>query len=270
MPVFESSAEDVLGLWTSVPAATAGGQVSFGIGETPSQLEGEVYRSNLPGDLLQARQVFNDSDAALERVRAALEGVPDRLDGLVSRTQQRRQAQAGSGVSFAAGGTDLEPGAEGELLSMLAEADQSGQTAVSFGIGEIASDAWNAAKAQFDTLIQQLDRDVLHFAWVETSQDDRLLARTTVAWGGDMQNLYEVDIDSDESNLHEHTIVTVTLTRHLRLRLFATVVAGSFKAASLMIAPGGAVLALPAIFNYVTKIVAQARELQSIQNLQGA
>lgn len=266
MPVFESSAEDVLGLWSATPVAAS---VSFGVETSTGQPSAEVYRSNLPADPQAALQVFSDSSDSLIRVKAALEDVPNRLDGLVTRTKARQAAQPAAGISFAIGDSIQEPGLEGELLSMLAEADQGAQGTLSFGIGDMAGEAWNSAKAQLDALIAQIDRDVLHFAWVETSISGQLVARTTVAWGGDLQNFYEQDIDSDQSNLHEHTLQTVTLTRHLRLRLFMTVAAGSVKVAGLMVTPGGAVLALPAIFQFVTKIVAQARDLQSIQNPQG-
>ena len=85
-----------------------------------------------------------------------------------------------------------------------------------------------------------------------------------------METQWQTDITPEQSSLHENSLMTAARTRHLRLRLFVTVATGSIKVASLMVSPGGPVLALPAVFQYVTQIVAQARELQSIQTPQGA
>ncbi|HEY3312127.1 MAG TPA: hypothetical protein VGK00_10855 [Anaerolineales bacterium] len=261
MPVFESSAEDVLGLWAETPQA---GAVSFGMGEESLPPEVEVYRVNLPGDPQVARAVFEHTEAVFERMQAALDDVPDRLDGLVQRTQAAGQQQAG-GVSFSAPALELEPGPEGELLGMLAEADQGAMGGLSFGLGDLASEAWEQAKAQFKALMAQIDRDVLHFAWVETNISGQLVARTSVDWSGDVQTVWSEGVGPDQASLHERTLNSATLTRHLRLRLFVTVASGAVKVAGLMAAPGGVVLALPAVYQYVTKIVAQARELQALQ-----
>ncbi|HEY3311044.1 MAG TPA: hypothetical protein VGK00_05325 [Anaerolineales bacterium] len=264
MPIFESSAEDVLGLWAAVPQS---GTVSFGTGSPSLPAEEEVYSVHLPADPQAARQVFASSEATFRSVDQALNLVPARLGDLVERQQT---AQPAAGVSFSARVAEQESGLDGELLGMLEDADHSVTGEVSFGLGDLTSQAWQAAKEQFNTLMKQIDRDVLHFAWVETTQSNQLFARTTVDWTGDMQTLYDDEISLEQSYLHEQTLRTVTRTRHLRLRLFVTVATGSIKVASLMAAPGGAALALPAVYQYVIKIVAQARELQSIQTPQGA
>jgi hypothetical protein len=136
---------------------------------------------------------------------------------------------------------------------------------VSFGIGETINDAWGASRKQFDALITQIDRDVLHLAWVETTIAGQLLARTSVDWSGDAQTVWRDGASNEQLVLHQRNLRFVTQTRGMRFRLFITVTSGAARVATLMVTPGGAVLALPAIYQYVIKILAQAKELQSIQ-----
>jgi hypothetical protein len=263
MPVFESTADDVLGLWTAAPQAAP---LSFGLDAESAAPAGELYRTRLPDGPDAAQKVFDDSAAIFARVNSALDNIPARLDGLVERANHPKQA---AGLNFAVGSLEQETGPEAELLDLLAAADRSGTGELNFGIGDLTGQAWDAARAQFDALIAQIDRDVLHFAWVETLIADQLVARTTVAWSGDTQTAWSAGVNAEQSRQHEGTLSIVTRTRHLRLRLFVTVASGSVRVAGLMATPGGAMLALPAVYQYVIKIVAQARELQSIQLPQG-
>jgi hypothetical protein len=209
-------------------------------------------------------------EAYIASLNAALENVPARLDSLVARTQERQQkAGGGAGaVSF-----DIleqqEGGPEGELLALLADAEIEGKRAtgeVSFGFVEDTSAAWEQAKAGFEGLVEQISREVLHFAWVETNVAQVLIARTTVGWSGDAQTAFITEIDDAQVGLHGRTLKMVTQTRSLRLRLFITIASGATKVSTLIATPAGAVLALPAVYQYVMQIVAQVKQLQSIQS----
>jgi hypothetical protein len=263
MPIFESTgSNDPLGLWDTAPQT-----VSFGIGDdVPAQTEAPVYRVNLPAEAETAQTALAENLSRLERMEAVLAVIPAQLDGLVQKTPK-----AATGVSFAA--TDLEPvpGPEGELLALLADTDaaaRSGISAegVSFGISEVASEALSRAQAQFNALLEQVDHEVLHFAWVETKITGQTIARTEVDWSGDATTVWATSVSDEQMRLHQRTLETVSKTRHLKLRLFVTVSGGAAKVAVLLATPGGAVLALPAVYQYVLKILEQARQLQSIQS----
>jgi hypothetical protein len=266
MPVFESTVDDALGFWITAPQPKT---VSFGIGDDSSSSSGLLYRVNLPAESAESDLVFSNSEAAFARIDAALSAIPARLDSLVNRTRENLQKQS-SALSFDVTVESHESGFEGELLIQLADLERGvlGQGAdggVSYGIGETFSDAWGVSKNQFETLITQVDRDVLHFAWVETTIGGQLIARTSVEWNGDAQTVWNNGSNNEQLVLHQRNLRFVTKTRGMRFRLFVTVASGAARVASLMITPGGAMLALPAIYQYVTKILAQARELQSIQ-----
>lgn len=266
---------DPLGLWAPAVSAagSAPGAVSFSVGgdeETAPEDVEPVFRVNLPADGASAAQALAANEAHILRLNAALENVPSRLDGLVARTQARQVKAVTSGVSFdTLSLEESEPGPEGELLALLADAEAAGNAKgpVSFGlVDETASLAWEQAKAGFDALIQQINREVLHFAWVETNIADALVARTTVGWTGDAQTAFAHGVDGSQVALHNRTLRIVTQTRSLRMRLFITIASGATKVSTLIATPAGAVLALPAVYQYVMQIVEQVKQLQSIQS----
>lgn len=269
--VFETSGmDDPLGLWTStVPAA---GTVSFSVGgdEPDPQPAEPVFRVNLPADNAAASQAMDAREQYIRNLDAALNNVPARLDGLVARTQERQQKAAQGGVSFdVSSAEETESGPESDLLSLLddAEAEEKAQSGeVSFGLQETASAALEQAKAGFETLTEQISREVLHFAWVETTIADALLARTTIGWTGDAQTAFAQGVNDFQVVLHNRNLRIVTQTRNIRLRLFITIATGAAKVSALLTTPTGAVLALPAVYQYVMQIIAQVKQLQSIQS----
>ena len=282
--------DDPLGLWTPTvsTADAARAALSFSLGgDDPSMNSGQVppsasepvFRVNLPADGASAAQAFAVSEQKIARLHDALGSVPSRLDGLVARTKQRREKHDADGVSFGVPSDEQpEPGPEGDLLALLDQASLSSpyfprssaenggtEGGVSFGLQETASAAWEEAKANFDGLMQQINREVLNFAWVETNIADSLIARTTIGWTGDAQTAFASGVSQQQVALHNRTLRIVTQTRSMRLRLFVTVVRGVTTVSTLITSPAGLAFAFPAVYQYVTKIIAQVKQLQSIQ-----
>lgn len=277
-PVFEIAGmhNDPLGLWTpavSTPGE-AGGVVSFSVsGETPTgpgqiapSNEIPIFRVTLPADDDSAADAFAANEALLGRLNAALDSVPARLDGLVTRAQQHRQ---GAALSFDASAAMEEGGPEATLLALLGDAERESRVAageVSFGAGEEATSlAWEQAKAGFERLMEQVSREALHFAWVETNLEGSALARTAVGWTGDSRTVFVDGVEGPQAVLHERSLRIAIQTRGLRMRLFITIASGAAKVSALIASPAGAVLALPAVYQYVMQIVEQVKELQTIQ-----
>ncbi len=291
MSVFESSFDDPLGMWASdgTTASRAPSAVSFGIetdrttassdrttasrdGTTASRASAPVtetvYRVNLPAQPAEAHAEFDHNQAVFERVGAELDNLPARLENFALRSAQSSASKAGA--SFAVPSQENGGNPDDDLFALLMDADrevsrsQAGQ--VSFGAGEVLSETWQDAKGRFEALLTQIDHDALHLAWVETSIAGQLIARTIVDWSGDAQTAWLGGSASDveQTALHQRALASVTQTRLMRLRLFVTVAGGAARVAGLMAAPGGALLALPAVYQYVIKILAQARELPSI------
>lgn len=268
--IFETTGmEDPLGLWTPAvsTADAAPGAVSFSIGgDQPAPEAAEpVYRVNLPADGVSASQALTDSESYLTSLNAALENIPNRLDGLVARTQAKTAAGAGGSVSFDVLSLEQpETGPEADLLALLGEAETEEKT-VSFGVQETVSAALEQAKTGLDALTGQISRDALHFAWVETHIANALVARTVVGWTGAAQTACAYGVNDAQVALHSRALRIAIQTRGLRLRLFITIAGGAAKVSTLMATPAGAALALPAVYQYVMQIVTQVKQLQSIQ-----
>lgn len=265
MPIFEVTGNgDPLGLWDITPHT-----VSFGmVEEIAQEAVAPVYRVTL-SECEQVSSIYlADHLTDFERITTALDKIPSQLDGLVQRTQAKQQ-KAAAGISFSVADTMPEKGPEGELLTLLAASDSvafSGpdQEGVSFGFSEVTNEALGRAREKFDTLLEQVNQDVLHFAWVETIIASVLIARTEVAWSCDSTTIWKDFTSAEQMSLHQQSLEIVSQTRILKLRLLLTVSSGAAKMAVLMAAPGGAVLALPAVYDYVTKILQQVKQLQSI------
>lgn len=269
MPIFETTGtSDPLELWSPTPQPE---MVHFGIGDEAASPPPDVpvFRVNLPGSAESAGEAFDSSEAYFERVNAALDDVPTRLDDLVNRMQARQAA--GDSVSFDVASLEGEPGPEGDLLLLLedvykTETAETGTEMVHFGIEDVSepvSQAWQEARARFDALIEQINREVLHFAWVETKVAGQLIARSEVDWSGDATTLWAETVSEEQKNLHHRALNVTARSRNMKLRLFVTVAGGAAKVTTLM-AAGTPILALPAVYQYVMSIVRQVRQLQSI------
>ncbi|MBA4379258.1 MAG: hypothetical protein C0393_00955 [Anaerolinea sp.] len=252
-----ADSSDPLGLWRTAPL-TAG--VSFDVSGTSLPLpENPVWRVNLPADASAVEDAFRRAEAQMAASQQALEQLPDRLDDFAKRSQPR----ADGGVSFDAASYSVAQGTpEAGLLGVMDSyrALETGQ--VSFGVGELAGEAWEQAKVQFQDFMEQINREALHFAWVETIVDGNLVARTTVDWGGDSETVWSEDITPDQMGLHGRTLNLAAASRNLKLRMFTTITTGAAKIAVLLATPAGAVMALPAAYKYVNQILSEVREAQ--------
>lgn len=264
-------AEDPLGLWTAVPESA----VHFGIEDESAAPPPDtpVYRVQLPEDTAAAEAAFREREARMQQSAKALESIPGRLDDLVARTQARQKVAESQAVHFGIDelGTG-EDAAESELLNLVADLDASGASApaagaqVEFGIvDEVISPAIEQAKSQFNALLNQVNREVLHFAWVETVMLGQSLARTSVDWSGDAETVWVDGISLEQTVLHSRSLRFATHSRALKMRLAMTVTGGAAKVAALMTNPAGAVLALPVVYRYVSQVLAQAAELKALK-----
>lgn len=238
--------------------AGAPASVSFAAGESSAPPDAPVWKVSLPADPLEADQALAEAEAQIAAAESALDEVPARLDAIA--TSQPR------GVSFDAASFGVEAeSAEADLLSLLdhARSIEQGRT-VSFGAFDFASEAWEQARVQFEAFLGQLQREVLHFAWVETNVEGQILARTTVGWSGDSDTLWLEGADAVQLAIHRRALQVAVKSRALRLRMFSTVTSGAAKLSLLLTTPAGAVLALPAAWKYVTDILAQIKSYQTL------
>jgi hypothetical protein len=265
MSIFETTgSNDPFGVWEASPQA-----LSFGI-ENESALGAgvPVYRVNLPGSGEDAAGALAEQLAGFERVQASLTQIPAQLDGLARRMQKPT-----AGLSFALDGSVPLSAPESELLSLLAETDAAAlrgadlESGVSFGVSEAVGAALGQAREKFVALVEQVNRDILHFAWVETKVEGLLVARTKVGWSGDSTTLLHEAASPEHTRLHHQSLKVVAKTRTLKLSLLLSVTSGAVKVGVLMASPEGARLALPVVCEYVIKSLDQLKQIQTLHPL---
>ena len=263
MSIFEvTGSSDPLGLWDTAP-----GMVSFGLGdETTPETAAPVYRVNLSPGEAASSSALAEQLASFERMNNALNEIPSQLVGLVRRKQQRGAA----GVSFDVADITAEADPEDELLALLAYSDAAALggpelESISYGFGEAAGEMLGRAREKFAALLKQVNQDMLNFAWVETKIADLIIARSKVGWISDAHTIWKDETPAEHMLLHHKTLEVVSQTRNHTLRLSLTILTSAAKIAVMMTAPGGTMLALPAVYQYVMKILEQANHLHSIQ-----
>lgn len=240
--------------------AGAPAPVSFVAGES-APLDAPVWKVSLPEDPFAAEQALSEAEAQIAAAEAALNEIPARLEAVTS-AQPR-----GSQVSFEAAPHRIETDSpEASMLDLLGHARslEQGRTVISYGMTDFASEAWEQARVQFEAFVGQIQREMLHFAWVETNVAGRVLARTTVGWSGDNNTAWLDGVAADQVAIHRRALQVAIKSRALRMRIFATVTGGAAKLSILLSTPAGAVLALPAAWKYVTDILAQIKSYQTL------
>jgi hypothetical protein len=250
----------LLGNW-DIPPLPAREVISFAA-PAPDLEQAPTWRINLPADPAQAIRQLDGAQAYLQSSQDALDSLPDRIENLVNRSQ----AQTRGEISFAAGPL---PAAEAELLQLLAAsgrtAIQTGQPEVSFGLGQDLRAELGKATEGFQQFTQKISRLVAHFAWVETQVTGHLLARTVVGWTGDMNTLWEEYLQPQQVDLHRHNLLLATTSRAAMLRTFIVTTQGAARLSVLLASPGGALLALPAIWKYVNQILAELEKIRDLK-----
>lgn len=247
---------DVFANWQVAPSFPSV-EVAFDLGGG-TQEEASLWQIDLPSDPEAASTQLERSAAQVAATQAALDEVPGRIDALVTQ----RQAPGTGPVAFDTAGTPPMAEAESELLRWLDSVDP-GQP-VSFGMQSVTSSEVKGAGAQFLQGTDQLLRLLVHFAWVETQVEGDLLARTVVDWTGDSNTAWGQELSAEQFQLHQRSLRLALASRTTLLRIFIIVTQSAAKISALVATPGGALLALPAAWKFVNKVLAEVKNYQEI------
>jgi hypothetical protein len=241
------SRHDLFGLWTAsdvAPSPEASFDASIAAAESAS-----LWRVNLPADPPLAQAELDQAEAQLTATERALEQASDRLVAVAQ--------QAGAGASFTITRTGgPQPVAEVELLKLLQSAGLD-ETVVSFGLRERVTERIEPITRQFQVLVTRSQKLVGHDAVVVTTVGERIIAQTSVSWGGDAHTTWRSDVDPQQVVLHQRA---VTLAVASRTALLRTLIVASQGAIAIMVRlsmPGGVLLALPAAWRFVTQVLAE-------------
>lgn len=214
-----------LGPWRARPAA-----VSFA---TDGGREPTIFRMDLPAGVGAAEAALDTADGWAGATLTRLDTVPERLDAALAHVR--------AGISFDA---NPQP-ADAWLMSSLRD-----PAAVAFGVSDRVKQALGA-------IVDMATR----LAWVETRIDSVLLARTRISIGGDIDTVAKALITGADMQIHLRSVAAARAAKSAWMRIMAMVTNVARALAKFVISPVAGVLALPQAWQYIQRILAEAKLL---------
>ena len=248
-----SGVDSLLGLWGEVEDP---GVPSFGIEAADSSL----WRVDVSGDPQTASQWMAVSEARLQTSLEQMDVLEGRLDRALGQFGRVTFATGGVGPYDPAGAAP-NAAAELELLAWLDNASRTQTTSdmPSFGQDDDQGRGWRQhASEELSRFLETVKRWCDPTARVETTADERLLAHSVVNWTGDLKTVCRADLAADQVALHERAVALVVRSRISVLRTVGTAARGVSEVAARLALPGGAILALPALWRFVNRLVGEA------------
>lgn len=223
--------KDPLGIWaTDGPAATP-----FAAGQAEDVM---VWRVELPSSGFDARSLLGARTAAVSARVSALADVEARLAALEPTAPH-----------YAMGETT------GPEAALMATIQQLAMPAVAFGTDADAAERFRGIYAECQALLEQFRRLVEHYAWVVTTQGGIDVALTVVAWSGDYDTTWLDGVTEPQMQLHRDAVHLALASRDALLRLINVVGTGALTLALKASVPGGQILLLPAVYQYVRDVL---------------
>jgi hypothetical protein len=233
--------------WSFAPAPTDDA-LSFSLGAAVLEQPAPTFRMDLPpGDAASA--ALDAAEKRLLQSEAALDSVPEKLEALLSAASSGTVSYAVSGSAGAA-----------DLLQLLERAGAPETT--SFGLFSGAQDKMEDASCAFQEALQRLSEVVSRMANVETSVQGRQIGRTRIGWSGDFETLFPLALSTAELQLHQRSIHLALASRRLAVSMIATTAQSAVKVSALLATPGGALLALPAVWKYINGVINEVKTYQ--------
>jgi hypothetical protein len=251
--VFPGVNEDPFGLWDVVPATRG---VSFGVGETAAPEE-PVHRVNFTTPE-EGAALLATKQRELQDQQATLTQIEQRLAEI---------GRSGSGVSFAAP-IDRPP----EFVTPEQSLDAALQrltAPVSYSLFDRKKQAEQEsdleATSQWHKFLEQVREMIANYARVETAITGTPIGQTAVSWTGDFRTTWLPTVTAADMQVHRHNVDVTLQWRLGTMRMVGVVGAGAVNVALKLGVPGGQLLAVPAVWNFVKDVLAEWRKLQVIK-----
>jgi hypothetical protein len=221
----------VLGVWAPAIGSVTG---------TP------VWRASYPAGLEAGAAGLDAARSRLATADPALHDALIRLDAFAARRGKASDAEAY--------GLEAEAAAPERDLSLLLQEMRTAGVPRSYEAEAEPAGRWDGAVEAFQGLIQRLERIVADGVWVETRIGGQLVAETCMGWMGDAETVAPNRPNPQWMALHLRTVELALASRQALLRTFALALASAVKLSVLAATPGGFVLALPAVWRFITQV----------------
>lgn len=181
----------------------------------------------------------------------ALEGAIEKgLDQAASRLEavlSIRQGWRGGDPANVSLTVSQLPRAESDLLSALETVDSVDSVT--------PGDRRDELEQKLARLMDGLNRQFMNQAWVETTLDGQLAARTVVTWGGDIQTYLRPGLPAEWTTAHWQALDQALAARRTSLRAILTVTQMAEKIVLAVTTPLGASQALALAWQFTRQVV---------------
>ncbi|MCG8347377.1 MAG: hypothetical protein MI924_06305 [Chloroflexales bacterium] len=220
--------------------------MSFGTSANPDS-DITYWRANISANPAVAADQFAAAQTRLQSSQQALDLVEKRLHNLVSmRNPAARIVLGGAWLASP----------EQAVLQLIDElaVDHLG---ISFGGTDQIREGWERANAQFRAFVERINRQIAHYAWVETRIEGQLVGRTIIDWSSDMRTVWATGVGSAQIAMHQQTLDLALSSREMLLRSFVLATRGAVILSVLLTVPGGIMMALPATLKFINDVMAE-------------
>jgi hypothetical protein len=192
-----------------------------------------------------------DLRALRRHVDAATDALPD-ASGRLLRTVR----EADSGASFGPpGSAAAHDPAERELLAWL-DGCSTADGRVAFG-GPDVSGWWTRAEGDLSDLLERVRSWLAPTALVRTTSGDSAVAVTAHRWSGRTVTAAAAAASAPELRLHDDVLELVAASRRTVVRVVGLAVEGAVRIGTRLALPGGPLLALPATWRFVHRVLGE-------------
>jgi hypothetical protein len=122
------------------------------------------------------------------------------------------------------------------------------------------------ATSQWRQFLDQVREMIANYARVETAIAGVPIGRTAVGWTGNFRTAWIPAITDADLQVHRHNVDLTLQWRLGTLRMVGVVGAGAANIAVKLGVPGGQLLAIPAVWNFVKDVLKEWRKLQALKN----
>jgi hypothetical protein len=245
--------EDPLGIWQIAPSTTKSAPPFAAQAAPVDEQEGLRWHVELPGADREARAELTERLAAVSHRQTQLDRIERRLSQL---TVSRHTPSPAAYAAF--------PEPEAALMEAVAALRAGPQAFVE---GDRGPAAYRRGLDKAERLLLQFRRLVQYYARVETVVGARWVALTVVDWSGDYQTTWQSDVTASDMALHLDTVRLAMASRHALLRLVSVVTSGALALAAKAAVPGGQILLLPAVYDYVRDVLEEFDRYAETQGL---
>ncbi len=216
-----------------------------------------VWRVDLPSALNQTSTVLSQPARTLRLAEAALPLAEDRLERFTSQRTQGVELFDGQALSPQA---DLSASAERQLDARLGWLDMEASEARSFGASEQYAELKLLAESA-QGFLEGLRRSLTNFAWVETTVEGRVIARSQVAWQGDFKSGWVSGVNPRKRQQHLAALRIAIETRQIWIRIGLITASGATRLSTSLASGLGSIFAIPFTLAFIRDVLAEYQRM---------